>query len=192
MIKSMTGYGRAQDTVCGMNITVEIKSVNHRYFEFSSRLPRTYGFLDEKLKSYVQSRVSRGKTECNVQIESLEDESAIISVNHSLASGYHAALKELAERYGLRDDISVSTLSRYSDIFSVHKAEADEERIWEAVSKVASARRWIHLSKCALQRAKDCARIYSLERIQFSKWLNLSKNARRRPSRNITLSSLQE
>lgn len=136
MIRSMTGYGRAQDTVDGMSITVEIKSVNHRYFEFSSRVPRAYGFIEEKLKSYVQSRISRGKTECFVQIEALEDEAAEVTVNHSLAAGYFQALKEIADKYEVRNDISVSTLTRFSDILTVHKAEADEEKIWNAVKTV--------------------------------------------------------
>lgn len=138
MIKSMTGYGRKQAVIDGMSITAEIKSVNHRYFEFSARVPRAYGFLEEKLKSYVQSLVARGKIECYIQIDNLEDEDCIVEVNHSLAKGYYDALKDLAERYELRDDISVSLLSRYSDIFSVHKAEADEERIWNNVKTVVS------------------------------------------------------
>ncbi|MBE6746226.1 MAG: YicC family protein [Ruminococcaceae bacterium] len=136
MIKSMTGYGRKQQIIDGMSITVEIKSVNHRYFEFSSRVPRVYGFLEEKIKSYVQSEVARGKVECYVQIEALEMEDSIVEVNYSLASGYYEALKNLAERFELKNDISVSLLSRYQDIFSVHKAEADEERIWNAVKTV--------------------------------------------------------
>ncbi len=136
MIRSMTGFGRAQEIIDGMSISVEIKSVNHRYFDFSSRVPRIYGFLDEKLKTYIQSNISRGKTECYVQIEALEIEDCIVSVNHSLAAGYIAALKEIGERYELRDDISVSSVAKYHDIFSVHKSEADEERIWNAVKTV--------------------------------------------------------
>lgn len=137
MIRSMTGFGRASEIIDGMSISVEIKSVNHRYFDFSSRVPRTYGFLEERLKKYVQSSVSRGKIECYVQIEALEVEDCVVSVNHSLAGGYITALKELCERYNLADDITVSNVARYHDIFSVHKNEADEERIWNAVSAVA-------------------------------------------------------
>lgn len=137
MIKSMTGFGKAQEIIDGMSISVEIKSVNHRYFDFSSRVPRTYGFLDEKLKTYIQSKVSRGKIECCVSIEALEIQDCVVSVNHSLAAGYIAALKEIGERYSLRDDITVSSVAKYHDIFSVHKSEADEERIWNAVKCVA-------------------------------------------------------
>lgn len=139
MIRSMTGYGRSQAVVDTMNITVELKSVNHRYFEFNSRVPRNYGFLDEKLKSYIGSRVSRGKVECYVSVENLEDDEIEILVNHSLAQSYLGALKELAERneLNLRDDLAMSSLARYNDIFTVHKQEADEEKIWNAVKSVA-------------------------------------------------------
>lgn len=137
MIKSMTGFGRAQDTVDGMNISVEIKSVNHRYFEFSSRVPRMYGFLDEKLKSHIQSFVARGKVDCLVTVEELESENCTVSINHSLASGYIAALNEVSERYGLENDVTVTSLAKYYDIFSVHKDEADEERVWNAVKPIA-------------------------------------------------------
>lgn len=139
MIRSMTGYGRSQAVVDTMNITVELKSVNHRYFEFNSRVPRNYGFLDEKLKSYIGSRVSRGKVECYVSVENLEDDEIEILVNHSLAKSYLGALKELAERneLNLRDDLAMSSLARYNDIFTVRKQEADEEKIWNAVKSVA-------------------------------------------------------
>lgn len=139
MIRSMTGYGRAQATVGSMNITVEIKSVNHRYFEFFARVPRTYGFLEEKLKSFVNSLVSRGKVECYVSIENFEDGEEKILVNHSLASSYLSALNEISERYGLRldDSLAMSSLTRYSDIFTVHKEEADEDELWNAVKSVA-------------------------------------------------------
>ena len=136
MIRSMTGFGRSQETVDSMNITVEIKSVNHRYFDFTARVPRSYGFLEEKLKSYVQAFVARGKIECYVSIEALEIEDCIVSVNHSLAAGYITALRELSEKYELTDDITVSSVAKYHDIFSVHKSEADEERIWAAVKAV--------------------------------------------------------
>ena len=139
MIKSMTGYGRAQQLVDGMNITVEIKSVNHRYFEFSSKLPRSYGFLDEKLKSFFNGKLTRGKMECYVQIEAVEEPDTVISLNHSLVKGYLDAYKELAETYGLENNIKVSDISRVSDIFTVRKQATDEEKIWNAVCVVAQS-----------------------------------------------------
>ncbi len=139
MIKSMTGYGRSQQLADGMNITVEIKSVNHRYFEFSSKLPRSYGFLDEKLKSFFNGKLTRGKMECYVQIEAVEEPDTVISLNHTLVKGYLDAYKELAETYGLENNIKVSDISRVSDIFTVRKQAADEERIWAAVETVAQS-----------------------------------------------------
>ena len=136
MVKSMTGYGRCEETVGGRRITVELKSVNHKYFEFSPRVTRGYGFLEDKLKTYVQSRVARGKIDLFLSIETLEDADVIVSVNHSLAAGYIAALREITERYKLPDTVTVNSLSRYSDIFSVHKAPEDEEAIWAAVRPV--------------------------------------------------------
>ena len=138
MIKSITGYGRAQQSVDGMNITVELKSVNHRYFEFTSKLPRNYGFLDEKLKSFFSTKLTRGKTECYVQIEAVDEPDTVISLNHSLVKGYLEAYKELSEVYGIENDIKVSNLARVSDIFAVRKKEADEDKIWLAVETVAT------------------------------------------------------
>lgn len=137
MIKSMTGYGKSEQTIDSLNVTVEIKSVNHRYFEFSARVPREYGFLEEKLKKYCNSLIIRGKVECYVSVEDLEEREMEVNVNETLAAGYVKALKELSERFGLKDDISAVTLSRYPDVITLHKASEDEERIWNAVKTVA-------------------------------------------------------
>lgn len=136
MIKSMTGFGRAVKEIDGYVITVEIKSVNHRYFEFSARIPRQYGFLDEKLKSYINSRVSRGKVECFVSIEALNTESAQVVVNNTLASAYVKALKEIAAAYDLKEDFGASTISRFQDVLVVKKADEDEEKLWSYVKSV--------------------------------------------------------
>ena len=137
MIKSMTGYGKSEQTIDSLNVTVEIKSANHRYFEFSARVPREYGFLEEKLKKYCNSLITRGKVECYVSVEDLEEREMEVNVNETLAAGYVKALKELSERFGLKDDISAVTLSRYPDVITLHKASEDEERIWNAVKTVA-------------------------------------------------------
>lgn len=136
MIKSMTGFGRAVAETDGYVITVEIKSVNHRYFEFSSRIPRQYGFLDDKLKSYINSRVSRGKVECYVSIDALNTEAAQVVVNNTLASAYVSALKELSKNYDLKEDFGASTVARFQDVLVVKKADDDEEKIWSYVKSV--------------------------------------------------------
>ena len=137
MLKSMTGYGRSEMTVSGRHIIFEIKSVNHKYFEFNSRISRGYLFLEDKLKAYLQGKLSRGKVDVFLQIETLEDADVQVQVNHSLAAGYYAALQELRERYSLPDEPTLALLTRYGDIFSVHRAPENEEEIWQAVQQAA-------------------------------------------------------
>ena len=138
MINSMTGFGRAQQTVLGMTVTVELKSVNHRYFEFSARVPRNYGFLEEKLKSFFASSVSRGKAECYVSVEDPEDDTVEVAVNTALARGYIDAVNALAALAGTNEQATAAMLSRFPDVLSVHKAEPDEARVWEAVQSTAA------------------------------------------------------
>lgn len=138
MVKSMTGFGRAVKELDGYVITVELKSVNHRYFEFYSRCPRQYGFIDDKIKSFVNSRVARGKIECFVGIEALNTEAADVAVNHTLASAYVKALKEISDTYDLKEDYGAFSISRMQDVLVVKKADEDEERIWNLVKSVAA------------------------------------------------------
>lgn len=137
MVKSMTGFGRACKEVDGYVITVELKSVNHRYFDFSSRCPRQYGFIDDKIKSFVNSKVARGKIDCYVGIEALNTESADVVVNNTLASAYVKALKEISTNYDLKEDFGASTVARFPDVLIVKKADEDEEKIWKLVKTVA-------------------------------------------------------
>lgn len=137
MLKSMTGYGRNEAVLDGRHITFEIKSVNHKYFEFSARITRGYLFLEDRLKSYIQPRITRGKVDVFIQIETLDEADLMVQVNHSLASGYVEALQELKERYHLAGDVSVEQLAAHSDIFSIHKAPENEEAIFAAVKQVA-------------------------------------------------------
>lgn len=140
MVRSMTGYGRCELSSGGRDISVEIKSVNHRYFEVNTRVTRGYGFLEERLKKYLQTKISRGKLDVYISVGASDDEDDDVTVNHSLASGYINALREIGIKYGLPDDITVSTVARYSDIFTVHKAAQDEEQIWlEVLPAVESA-----------------------------------------------------
>lgn len=136
MVKSMTGYGGSRQIINNREISVEIRSVNHRYFELNCRTPREMGFLEEKIKSVVKQRVFRGKVDIYVNIGADETEQSVVTINHSLAAGYVAALRELAVKYDLSDDISVSSVARYGDIFKVTKPLADEDEIWENVKLV--------------------------------------------------------
>lgn len=132
----MTGFGRAEETVGGRNIIVEIKSVNHRFFDFTCRVPREYGFLEEKLRTLLQERVARGKVDVFVDMEALDDVSAKVEINHSLAAGYIAALRELERQYGLKDGVSVDTVARLPDVFLVRRAPEEEDEIWRQVRQV--------------------------------------------------------
>lgn len=163
MVKSMTGYGRSQQILNGRDISVEIKSVNHRFFEFSARVPRVYGYLEGKLKAYVQSLVSRGKVDVAVTIFVLEGKESEVEINRSLAQGYMDALREVSEPLRLADDLTLSDLTRFSDIFSVRKAVEDEEVIWNDVQTVAAeaVERFVAMRAVEGERMKQdvCARL---------------------------------
>lgn len=139
MVLSMTGYGRARLTLHGRDITVEIKSVNSRYFEYSSRLPRGYSFLEDKLKKLVNGKIARGKAELNLTIVNVEAPDTVITPNVELARQYKAAMDEMARQLGMRNDVTLSGLCRFPDMFSAVHAEADEAELWQDVQAVATA-----------------------------------------------------
>ncbi len=139
MVMSMTGFGRAELSVGERDIIVEIKSVNHRYFEFSCRTSRGYNFLEDKLKKYVNERVSRGKVDMYVSVTDNDDSSVEVELNKPLASGYIKAMRTMAEEYGVADDISVSTLSRFNDIFQITRPPADEDAVFSDVKVAVDA-----------------------------------------------------
>ena len=139
MVKSMTGFGRCETEINGRAITVEIKSVNHRYFEFSCRITRGYSFLEDKLKAFVNARVARGKIDMFVSVGAADDVPCEVAVNHSLVSGYLAAMKEISDTYGVPNDASVVALSRFPDVFTVNKAPVDEEQLTADVLTAADA-----------------------------------------------------
>ena len=134
MIKSMTGFGRSQREFNGKMFTVEIRAVNHRYMEYSSKIPRLYNFIDDKLKKLVSSRVARGKTEVSISYTSMPNDSSVkVSINKPLAKEYIDALRDLGNEYGLSDDITLSSISRFNDIFVEEKQEENEEELQKAL-----------------------------------------------------------
>ena len=139
MVMSMTGFGRAELSIGTRDIIVEIKSVNHRYYEFSCRTGRGYSFLEDKLKKYVGERVSRGKVDMYVSVTENDDTSVEVELNRPLASGYIKAMRTLAEEYQITDDISVSGLSRFGDIFQIHRPPTDEEAVFNDVKVAVDA-----------------------------------------------------
>ncbi len=139
MLKSMTAFGRAKRNEGGKDITVEIRSVNNRFFDCNVRLPRAYSFLEEKVKPYLQSRgISRGKVDVSISVEVLETVGVEIALDSAYAKGYIDALRRLRDEFSLADDISVMTVARNQEIFSVHKPEADAESDWRDIESVLS------------------------------------------------------
>ena len=136
MLKSMTGYGRCSDSVKGFEISFEIRSVNNRYLDTNIRLPRIYGYLEEKIKKAIQKKASRGKVDAFLTVERPAGEATEIVLDEALAAQYVGALRKIAENHGLRDDISVSSVARFSDIFSKKVKEDDEDAVWTAVEPV--------------------------------------------------------
>ncbi|MCM1058895.1 MAG: YicC family protein [Eubacterium sp.] len=134
----MTGYGRAQKILNGRDITVEIRSVNHRYYEYTSRIPRTYSYIDEKLKALLKTGISRGKIDVAVTINNIEGKDSEIAVNKSIAEGYVSALRGIADELGLKDDLTLSNLIKLSDIFNIQKTPDDEEMVWNDVYEVTN------------------------------------------------------
>ena len=139
MIKSMTGFGRERVDCEGREIIVEVKSVNHRYFEFTTKTPKAYGYLDEKLKNLASEYISRGKTEISVIINNQEGVNAEIEVNKSVAEGYIKALRDVKDELGLADDLTLSKIMRLPDIFNVVKQTEDEQEVWNLVKNVAES-----------------------------------------------------
>lgn len=136
-VRSMTGYGRAQDTVDGLAVTVELRSVNHRFFEYASRLPRGYAFLDPKLKALIQRRVGRGKLDVSVQIDRLTAGGCTVAADTVLADGYMQALRTLSDRYGIAEGVTAQQLAALPDVLTVRHEGLDEEAVWQAVQPVA-------------------------------------------------------
>ncbi len=139
MVRSMTGYGRSQQQLGGYDILLEIRSVNHRYFEFSCKTPRMYGYLEDRLKAFVQERVSRGKIQVNLYLQRLDGGDEVIAVNRAVAQGYLQALREVRAELDVDDDIALSDIARLPDVFAVRRAQEDPEAVWSLVAQVAAA-----------------------------------------------------
>lgn len=151
----------------GRNILCEIRSVNHRYFEYSAKVPRAYGYLEEKGKSYLQKLITRGKVELSVSINHISGSDAVVSVNTELAKGYADALRSLCEPLGVEDDLKLSDFMRFSDIFNLQKNTEDIDMIWSQVQTVLeeAAQNFIAMRKVegARMEADVSARLDTIE-----------------------------
>ena len=129
LIKSMTGYGRAVETVNGREFTVELRSVNNRYLDCTVKLPRAVSFAEDVVKQAVKNAVSRGKVDVFISMKSEASEDTTITLNKGMLEGYLAAMRQMADEYSVKDDISVSLLSRMPDVFAVERSQVDEEQL---------------------------------------------------------------
>ena len=129
MVKSMTGYGRAVETVNGREFTVELRSVNNRYLDCTVKLPRALSFAEDAVKQAVKGAISRGKVDVFISVRSEGAEDVKITLNTAMVEGYLGAMHQMAKDYGIREDISVGLLSRMPDVFTVDKPEVDEEQL---------------------------------------------------------------
>ncbi len=129
MVKSMTGYGRAVETVNGREYTVELRSVNNRYLDCTVKLPRTLSFAEDAVKQAVKTTISRGKVDVFISLRAEGAQDVQVTLNAPVVEGYLAAMRQMVDAYDVRDDISVSTLSRLPDVFTVEKPEVDEEAL---------------------------------------------------------------
>ncbi len=136
MIKSMTGYGRAQKNFERHSINIELRCVNHRYFDCVVRVPRIYVFLEETVKSVVQGVIARGKVDVFVTIEHEQSDNVSISLNRPVLDGYIGAITEMRGQYSLRDDMSLMQMARLPEVFSVVKEQEDMDELKQSVSEV--------------------------------------------------------
>ncbi len=129
MIKSMTGYGRAVETVNGREFTVELRSVNNRYLDCSVKLPRLVSFAEDAVKQAVKQSVSRGKVDVFITVKSEAAADTTVTLNKPVLEGYLSAMRQMVSEYGVADDISVSTLSRLPEVYTVEKPDVDEDAL---------------------------------------------------------------
>ena len=136
MVKSMTGFGRSVESINGLNITVEVKSVNHRYFEFSARMSRAYQFAEDSLKALCQKYITRGKVELSVFVEDATSTSTTVEINRQYAGEYISALRQLAKEYKIKDDLKLSALTGNPELFTVRKTLLEDEVVIDALTQV--------------------------------------------------------
>ena len=129
MVKSMTGYGRARQTLHGRDITVEVRSVNNRYLDCTVKVPRTYIYAEDAVKSRVQKAVSRGKVDVFITIDATAADETVVAVNEPLARGYYEALTKIRDMFSLEGELTAAVLAKFPDVLTVTKAEEDLESV---------------------------------------------------------------
>ena len=135
MIKSMTGFGRCETEEHARRITVEMKAVNHRYLDLSIKMPKKFNPFEAQIRNVLKEYIERGKVDLYITCEDLGEENLQIRYNKAVAAEYLQYLRQMSEEFGLEDDIRVSTLSRFPEVFSMEDVQQDEEEIWQDLEK---------------------------------------------------------
>ncbi len=135
MIKSMTGFGRCEVAENNRKFTVEIKSVNHRYLDVNMKMPKKLNFFESSIRSELKNYISRGKVDLFISYEDFSENTSSVRYNKELAEEYLGYLRQMAQDFGLDDDIRVSTLSKYQDVFTMEEQTIDEEELWKGLQK---------------------------------------------------------
>ncbi len=150
MIRSMTGFGREQAILNGREIIAEVKSVNHKFFEFTTKLPRSFSYLEPRLKTLCKERIIRGKVELSLSVYNIDVKDTTVRVNTNIANSYIEAIRAASPELGLDDDICATDIFRIPDAFTVIKEETDEEALWSDISSVVAKAidRFVAMREC--------------------------------------------
>lgn len=137
MVQSMTGYGRGEYTNGQLTAVVELRAVNHRYFELTVKAPRSCGFIDDKMKSLLQTKIARGKVDAFVTFINEGDDDSTVEINNSLVKGYSDAISAIAEQCNIQPGATASVIARFADVLTVKKQPLDEELVWQTICPAA-------------------------------------------------------
>ena len=135
MIKSMTGFGRCEVSENDRKFTVEMKSVNHRYLDVNIKMPKKLNFFESSIRSLLKDYIQRGKVDMFITYEDMTENNVSVKYNKDIAAEYLKYLKDMAEEFGLDNDIRVSSLSRYPEVLTMEEQTIDEEGIWKTLEK---------------------------------------------------------
>ena len=138
MIKSMTGFGRFEASVGNKKVTVEMKSVNHRYLDMNIRMPKVFNFFDSAIRNEIKKYATRGKVDIFVSYEDLSENNASLKYNEELAKEYLSYFKQMEDRFGLNNDVSVLSLSRCPDVLTMEEQQTDEDELWKVISEAVN------------------------------------------------------
>lgn len=135
MIKSMTGFGRCENNQGDRKFTVEMKSVNHRYFDVNIKMPKKLSFFESAIRSLLKNYIQRGKVDLFITYEDYTENNVELKYNESLAAEYVKYYRQLAETFGLENDLRASTIGRCPDVFKMEEQSVDEKEIWAALEQ---------------------------------------------------------